>query len=545
MSNYIVSDTELTEIADAIREKKGTVAQIPFNTFADEIESISGGDTPSTYPAYVETEKQAVASRLASKIASVTDPIVIGFNTDQHLIANPSSASNIATRDGIAYGIRALRDLTQTYDFDLVVLGGDTHGSSSGTIESMQASSEYVLDQIKGVNAPYVMLVGNHEGGQDNQNITRDQVYASHVTKSQIDNVIIPIDRTNGYMDDATKQIRYIFIDSVPRSQPVSYSTSNINTILNTMLNGVPSGYKAIIFSHHPLDETLPQNSARTLWNNPTACHATLQSHKDKIIACFCGHIHNNLYVEDHDGITFVGTTCAGKYELNDGSSRPAGQATETAYDIFVIDQENEVIHAIRYGNGDDRTISYTHEEPTPEPRGNILDGITWTDDTRLNSSGALVSESGYSTTGIIADVNAGDVLYFADGTLPMTSVTWTLYNDDGTSGGSQAGISTTNYGATYASNKMYFELLSSSDAKIISYIWLGINNAKDPENSGYGTNRFAYGELTLWESGYIKSVKLAYDGEHFQDTHKIRFTFPTAKKALLDIRVNEPFDET
>lgn len=544
MSNYIVSNTELTEIADAIREKKGTVAQIPFNTFADEIESISGGDTPSTYPAYVETEKQAVASRLASKIASVTNPIVIGFNTDQHLIANPSSEGNIKTRDGIAYGIRTLRDLTKTYDFDLVVLGGDTHGSSSGTIESMQASAEYVLDQIKGVNAPYVMLVGNHEGGQDNQNITRDQVYASHVTKSQISNIVIPKDRTSGYYDIPDANIRVIFIDAFPRTQ-VNYLATNINSMLNSLLSAVPEGYKAIIFSHHPLDETLPQNSARTLWNNPTACHATLQSHKDKIIACFCGHIHNNLYVEDQDGITFVGTTCSGKYELNDGSSRTAGLATETAYDIFVIDTENEVIHAIRYGNGQDREISFHHSEPTPEPRGNILTGVEWTDGYRLNSSGELTAESGYSTTSLITNVNAGDTLYFADGTLPMNPTQWTLYNDDGSSGGNQAGISTTTYGATYANGKMYFGLYSSTGGKIISYTWYGTNKAKNPEDSTYGTNRLAYGEMELWESGYIKSVKLAYDGEHFQATTQIRFTFPTAKKESLDIRVNEPFDET
>lgn len=540
MSNYLVSDTELTAIADAIREKKGTVAQIPFNSFADEIESISGGDTPSTYPAYVETEKNAVATRLASKIASINNPIVIGFNTDQHLIANPSSASNIATRDGIAYGIRALRDLTQTYNFDLVVLGGDTHGSSSGTIESMQASSEFVLDQIKGVNAPYVMLVGNHEGGQDNQTITRDQVYASHVTKSQISNIVIPKDRTSGYYDIPDANIRVIFIDAFPRTQ-VNYLATNINSMLNSLLSAVPEGYKAIIFSHHPLDETLPQNSARTLWNNPTACHATLQTYKDKIIACICGHIHNNLYVEDQDGITFIGTTCSGKYELNDGSTRTAGTATETAYDIFVIDQTNEKIYAIRYGNGQDREISFHHSEPTPEPRGNILTGVEWTDGKRLNSSGELTDASGYSTTEFIENVNAGDTLYFADGTLPMSPNTWTLYNDDGTSGGSKAGISTSTYGATYASGSMYLGLYSATSGKILSATWFAINKAKNPEDSTYGTTRFGYGEIEFWQSGYIKSVKLAYEENHFQATVKVRFTFPTDKKSVLDIRVNEP----
>lgn len=43
MSNYIVSNTELTDIADAIRIKKGTTSPIAFVDFASEIESISGG----------------------------------------------------------------------------------------------------------------------------------------------------------------------------------------------------------------------------------------------------------------------------------------------------------------------------------------------------------------------------------------------------------------------------------------------------------------------------------------------------------------------
>lgn len=543
MTNYIASDAELVGIANAIRSKKGTSNPIPFTNFASEIESISGGDTPSTYPEYVETEKEAVAARLRTLLASINAPVLIGDNTDQHIDALSTSTGAVTTRNGVAYGIRTGRDLTKEFDFDLFVLGGDTHGGSSGTIESMQASAEFILDQIKGADCPYVMLVGNHEGGQDNQNITRDQVFASHVTESQINNEVIPKDRTSGYYDIPDANIRVIFIDAFPRTQ-VNYLATNINSMLGSLLSAVPEGYKALIFSHHPLDETLPQNSSRTLWNNPTACHDTLQTYKDKIIACICGHIHNNLYIEDHNGITFIGTTCAGKYELNDGSSRTAGLATETAYDIFVIDQENEVIHAVRYGNGEDREISYHHDEVVPAPRGNILTNVTWTDGKRLNSQGELTDASGYSTTEYIEDVNAGDVLYFADGTLPMSTNAWTLYNDDGSSGGSKSAISTSDYGATYASGNMYFELVSASNGKVLAATWFAVNKAKNPEDSTYGTTRFGYGEIEFWESGYIKSVKLAYDGVHFTGTAKIRFTFPTDKKAVLDIRVNEPIEE-
>ena len=125
-----------------------------------------------------------------------------------------------------------------------------------------------------------------------------------------------------------------------------------------------------------------------------------------------------------------------------------------------------------------------------------------------------------------------------------MSTNAWTLYNDDGSSGGSKSAISTSDYGATYASGSMYLGLYSAASGKILSATWFAINKAKNPEDSTYGTTRFGYGEITFWQSGYIKSVKLAYDGEHFTGTTKVRFTFPTDKKEDLDIRVNEPFEE-
>lgn len=504
---------------------------------------ITGGGTVSDYPDYAKTEMQSVYSTVRGYISTLDNPIIVGFNTDQHIIANATSSGSVATRNEVTYGLKTLRDLTKVLPFNLVVLGGDTHGSSSGTIASMQNSALYVVSQMYGTNAPLASLTGNHEGGQDNQTITREQVLKSHMTFSMQNKTITLVDEISGYFDDPTCKVRFIFLDAFGRTQ-VSYTSAQYNAVLNTMLSGVPSGYKAIIFSHHPLDENLPQAAERKGWNNPASCHSTLQAHKDKIIACFCGHVHNNLQVEDLDGVTFVATTCAGQYELNDGSTRTNGTAGATAYDVFVIDQTAKKIYAVRYGNGNDREISFAHEQPVV-PRGNILENIGWTDGKRLNSSGALVDASGYSTTDLILDVNSGDTLYFADGTLPISTNTWQLYNDDGTLNRSMPAISTSQYGATYAAANMYLGGFTAADEKSISYNYYGVFKSKNPEDNTYGPNRFIFGEAQFWESGYLKSFKLAYDSGHYQNIAKIRFTFPTAKKDALDIRVNEPFDET
>lgn len=508
----------------------------------DDDTTKDAGEIGTEYPDYAKTEMESVLSTIQTYISTIDNPIIVGFNTDQHIVANPSSSSAIATRNEVTYGLKTLRDLTKKVPFNAVVLGGDTHGSGSGTIKSMQDSALYVNAQMYGVNCPIASLVGNHEGGQDNQSITRAQVFKSHVTPSVQDKIITIADKSSGYYDDPTCNVRFIFLDAFARTQ-ASYSSVEYNAILNTMLSGVPTGYKALIFSHHPLDENLPYSGG---WNNPASCHTTLQLYKDIIIACICGHVHNNIQYEDLDGVTFVATTCAGQYELNDGSTRTNGTAGATAYDVFVIDQTAKKIYAVRYGNGNDREISYAHSTP----RGNILANINWTDGKRINSSGQLVDAAGYSVTDAIDDINAGDILFFADGTLPVNTNAWTCYSDDGQSTTSMNGISTETYGATYSNSNMTFMLLNDSGSMLTSgssFPYRILSDAKNPSGTYYsGSTRYLFGETTFWESGFIKSYKVAYDyeNEHFANAAKIRFTFPTAKKGSLDIRVNEPFDE-
>lgn len=505
---------------------------------------IQTGGTVAEYPQYAATERDLVYSTVRGYISTLDNPIIIGFNTDQHIIADTTASGSVATRNEVTYGLKTLRDLTKVLPFNLVVLGGDTHGSSSGTIASMQNSALYVVSQMYGTNAPLASLTGNHEGGQDNQSITREQVLKSHMTFSMQNKTITLVDEISGYFDDPTCKVRFIFLDAFARTQ-VSYMSTQYNAVLNTMLSGVPSGYKAIIFSHHPLDENLPYSGG---WNNPASCHATLQTYKDIIIACFCGHVHNNIQYEDLDGVTFVATTCAGQYELNDGSTRTNGTAGATAYDVFVIDQTGKKIYAVRYGNGNDREISFAHEQPVV-PRGNILANITWQDGKRINSSGSIVDQSGYSTTDVIDDVNSGDTLYFADGTLPIFQSSYSLYADDGTLIGTKQGISNETYGATYDNSKMYMKFLTSSDGAVTSgaQFWYRVLQSKNPENTYHSTaTPHTFGETTFWESGFVKSVKLNWDNNStFAPLAKIQFTFPTAKKDALDIRVNEPFDET
>ena len=82
MSNYIVKDTELTSVANAIRTKGGTNASLTFpNGFVSAIGNISGGGGGgdfSTATVTIEGETQVVEGlEISSGIAFIEDDEIV------------------------------------------------------------------------------------------------------------------------------------------------------------------------------------------------------------------------------------------------------------------------------------------------------------------------------------------------------------------------------------------------------------------------------------------------------------------------------------
>jgi len=81
MANYLVTDSDLTSVADAIREKGGTSAQLEFPTgFVDAVEAIEtgGGDSPMYELTFPRTEMTYISYKYEIrkshvKITRVTD----------------------------------------------------------------------------------------------------------------------------------------------------------------------------------------------------------------------------------------------------------------------------------------------------------------------------------------------------------------------------------------------------------------------------------------------------------------------------------------
>ena len=79
-------------------------------------------------------------------------------------------------------------------------------------------------------------------------------------------------------------------------------------------------------------------------------CGDVLETYASKIIACINGHSHKDAS-ETLNGILYICTTTSGLDGLAAGDTRTEslGTANETAYDVFLIDQTNLKIYAVRY----------------------------------------------------------------------------------------------------------------------------------------------------------------------------------------------------
>lgn len=331
----IIDDLNSSDETKVLSAKQG-------KTLRELIES----DSNMEYPSYVKEEKERLKNVILSHL-DIDNAVIIGHNTDQHI-----DYTNTELTKETLYGLKALRDLTKEVPFNMVVLGGDSIRANITDVVQIGSTVNNVNKAIEGANCPVFHNAGNHEARQNNQEITAGQVFRTHITNSMQSNDVVLQNNysLDGYYDDKISMIRYIFVDTQDR---YAHDLAEMRSWLTTCLTTLPNGYLALIFSHHPLSNTLPSD-----WHNPKNMGDILEANKEVIIASICGHSHNTLAI-DQNGVTYITTTTAGKDELNDGVPRVAGTKDATAYDIFVIDKANNKIYVEGYGRSPYREIEY------------------------------------------------------------------------------------------------------------------------------------------------------------------------------------------
>lgn len=316
-------------------------------------------DSVFEIPAYCKAEAVQCLERINAISYEMDNPEVFMFTTDAHLSKNRSGWNTVY------YGLKAVAEyVCNKIPLTFICIGGDEPFGSA----TKEGDISAIMADIRRCREPFgrnvISIVGNHDGWQNNENMTDEKEYFAKFKEPELDKKIVKhsLGATNGYLDSVQNKVRYIFCDTK--------NVTNLRNAISDMIGSMPEGYKAIILSHHALNTNLSGSAFVGAIN----CNDVLTNNADKIICCVNGHSHKDGY-ENADGNLHIAVTTSACTGLgSDGNTvtgytidavsyddyyHTVGTADETSIDFFIVDTKNNVIKTVRYGAGNDREFSY------------------------------------------------------------------------------------------------------------------------------------------------------------------------------------------
>lgn len=422
-------------------------------TFSDgktlTVKNGKDGASEVTVPEYVKTEAKEVSRKVVDRLT--INSLVLLMGSDVHV----SELETVRTAiNHMGLGMKEIRSYI-TPDAT-VYLGDYNYGIDPMTleqgIEQMMLAKKYLEGDI--------WLTGNHDyfttSASDTANRFSEDMEYALVGSHNTDKAVVDLDnigRNYGYLDFEKQRIRLIYLNTTDISG-VAYTSHLISTVqgqwlLNTALDlsdkDDEEKWGVIICTHIPafenpqLPTVLGNFKDKTSGSNFGMAYDFTNT-KAELIATFHGHIHN-FKVTDMTtaGGNVIKAICipnavpdrenpyTGNLQEVDESGNPvsypktAGTAEETSFNAVVIDRDNMKIHAICYGAGYDREISYAQEEPeeqiinqipiSTDSTGAIYNGTGYKDGVRLGSDGGDRTGAPTDATGFIP-CKIGDILY-------------------------------------------------------------------------------------------------------------------------------------
>ena len=223
MKKYLIKETTLSSIANAIREKSGKSDPISPSSLALEISNITSSNLLKLidYPDYIRTEVNRVANEVRSVL---TDNSFVSIClSDSHYPADDY------TRASGRHAMMAIKALTYLLPVDFIAHLGDVgyEGSSSTEINTDRLESNLVemLNYIKDSNSgsiPLFVAIGNHDPGDyitpddDTDMIGGEYLYNNFTALSASDNTVFSGEDTGGYCyrDFTDKKIRVFMLNT-------------------------------------------------------------------------------------------------------------------------------------------------------------------------------------------------------------------------------------------------------------------------------------------------------------------------------------------
>ncbi len=189
----------------------------------------------------------------------------------------------------------------------------------------------------------------NYDGTNAAGQFTRGNIYASLFRMSEGMREGWNGDCFSYYTDNTDAKIRYIVLDTENRT---TAELTGERAWFKSVLESMPDGYRAVCFSHrgYVYDEEVKS------WTLHAAAKPLIDeadAHSGMVAAWFTGHSHMDGLNRTTSGIPVICTLSDGATQVGLG-----GTTAEQAFDVAVIDFDEEKIHLTRIGSGDDRTIA-------------------------------------------------------------------------------------------------------------------------------------------------------------------------------------------
>lgn len=465
MADYLVTDTEMTSVADAIREKTALSDGISLEEMVLDINSLQApiGDVPS----YVLTE--------ATRVANAVTPLLTSNSLCFIALSDVHVGSDEQSRKSALHAFQGARLLCKMLPVDFsAVLGDWVTGGTADDAEIHTANHIAVL-KYGSILHPELRLVGNHDQGSYNESA----YLSAEETNKYIGRYSYPVTKPSSgaergyfYCDLAQKKTRIICLNSGDLGG-LDYSSANATDghymsaaqfqwLVDTLSGAGTAGMtRILLLSHHPLhwygympsvltvlNAYISGSSGSVTVNGTVISYNFSGKNSAQLIGTFHGHTHNFISGKIGDNeIARIGTPNAcfsrsneygssaydeafrAKYGETTTYGKTANSASDTAFVVNVVDFDSKVIHSVCYGAGYDRTISYGAD---------VYYSISYALTSVTSSSAVATIKSGeaYTTTLSVADnytiqsvtVTMGGVDItseaYRDGTISISAVT-------------------------------------------------------------------------------------------------------------------------
>lgn len=386
-------NSKMTAIANVIRNKTGLTDELSLEQMEMDIMSLQAPlvDVPD----YVQME----AERVANTVRAVQTDNCLTFIALSDIHVGSDEQSQVSARHAVQ-GARLVSKLVPV-DFS-TVLGDWVTGSSADGAEQHRTNFKNALE-ICSILKPDLRLAGNHDRNYylEESYMSADEAdryigrYSAFAVKPDNE-----AERGYFYFDiDSTRVIclntadmKDIAISDAMSRYGQWVSATQIQWLVDILgATGTDGTERIVLLSHHPihwyddmvyvlavLDGYVSGSSGSMTVHNNTINFNFNGKNSAKLVANFHGHNHNFIIgTSGENNIVRVGTpnVCfdrnneygsssysdefVAKYGETITYNKTVNSKDDTAFCVYVVDYLNEMIHAIHYGSGYDRSISY------------------------------------------------------------------------------------------------------------------------------------------------------------------------------------------